>query len=245
MFRNPRICTLLRNYSSFGDIQTCEAYLAYCKLEQKNLTNPHFKGTLYELAAKECLEKHFNCYDMTRVGGAGDNGVDLFGKWDLTRYISKQPTVVRAMQKVPSTSIMLVAKQHPLATELAPVDLKNDVTVLVQCKNYSSKLQATTIRELAGIYEFHVKSKLDRMKVFFFLVSPHPLTKQGMRQMDASMVPMVHIKLQPYKLVNPLTPDYNLAHWVGNDIGKVYLNPKARKLLKGLEVAEKLRIKYQ
>lgn len=196
-----------------------------------------FKGTLYELSTKECLESNFNCHGMTRVGGAGDNGVDILGKWNLARSW-------KGATKAPKSALLLVSKQLHTLKEEAPapktklLDLESDVTVLVQCKNSRSRIKASTIRELAGIYEYHVKTALDRMRVFFFLVSPFPATLQAQGQMDTSNVPIVHLKLLPYILPQPTGSelDYTLENWEGNVPGQVYMNPRARKLLEGLDV---------
>lgn len=171
------------------------------------------------------------CIGMVRVGGAGDNGVDLMGRWNLAHF-------GRQGEKVSGKLLLLKTKSSK--TQGAQINLENDVIALVQCKNYATKIKAATIRELAGIYEFHVKTKLDAMRVFFFLVSPYALTKQAQAQVDSSKVAIIHLKLAPLSLQNEAGEEerYDMEKWSGGNLGAAYMNPVAAKLLQGIPVRE-------
>ncbi|KAM9899757.1 hypothetical protein OXX79_005536 [Metschnikowia pulcherrima] len=106
--------------------------------------------------------------------------------------------------KIPRSSLLSLCK--PYSDRKTAIDIENDIVMLVQCKNYKSKIAAATVRELAGIREFHInmRSKADKMRTFMMLVSPLPMTKQGQRQMDTSDVPMLHMQVSP--LLPPQVP---------------------------------------
>lgn len=161
---------------------------------------------------------------MERVGGAGDNGLDLIGKWNLGHYWQKLSDE-KKLQKYPRSALLSVSRQYTDAIDQPKektVDLRSQIQIFAQCKNYKKRIQATTIRELAGIYDYHAKTALDRMKTFFFLLLPFPLTNQAQRQFDTSKIPLIHLKLPP------------VEDSVGEKAG-IYMNPKARSLLEGLE----------
>lgn len=203
------------------------------------LDSAMFRGTLYEFLTKEKLENTMNCHNMVRVGGAGDNGVDLIGKWNLREYDIDERTK--------ASSKLILLKSRPSASALPSIDLENDIIALVQCKNYASRIKASTIRELAGIYEYHVRTKMDTMRVFFFLVSPYPLTKQAQAQVDTSKVPIIHMKLLPMEknLEKGSETDgpediYRIKYWSSGGFKTFYINKIASKLLAGLDVRKRL-----
>lgn len=231
-FRNvPRLC---RWSLSLRDVQTCRGYLEYCQTNQLLVDSALFRGTLYEFQAKEALEQTMNCKAMVRVGGAGDNGVDLMGRWNLARFGTETLTKV--------SSKLLLLKTRVSTAGQAHISLEHDVIALVQCKNYATRIKAATIRELAGIYEYHVKTKLDAMRVFFFLVSPFPLTKQAQAQVDTSKVAIIHLKLAPMSMKPDLEEHdpYLVENWARGPLGAAYINPAAAKLLQGIPVREHL-----
>lgn len=227
-----------RGLSTLKHVQSCQEYLDYCHHKGTPFTSTVFKGTLYELTAKALLEKSLNFFGLVRSGGANDNGLDLYGRWDLSQFKemkSKPP------KKVLSTSLLLLCK--PFSTRKSALDLLQDVVVLVQCKNHRSKIKAATVRELAGIREFHINmsSKIDRRRTFMVLVSPLPMTKQAQIQMDTSDVPMLHAQVMPLEPPVDVGPgDYRLETWEGGVLGPIYLNFTARTLLLGLTVERKL-----
>ncbi|OBA21306.1 hypothetical protein METBIDRAFT_179699 [Metschnikowia bicuspidata var. bicuspidata NRRL YB-4993] len=226
-----------RGLATLKEVQSCQEYLDFCRLKGTPMNSTVFRGTLYELTAKALLEQSLHFSDLVRSGGAGDNGLDLYGRWDLSHYRPADG----AIRKPPASSLLLACK--PFSAQNNALDLRQDVVVLVQCKNHRVKIKAATIRELAGIREFHINmtSKTERRKTFMVLVSPLPMTKQGTQQMDTSDVPMLHAQVSP--LEAPLVPgpgDFCLQKWKGGVLGPVYLNFSARTLLQGLSVECKL-----
>lgn len=228
-----------RFFLSLREVSSCSDYLDYCRANHVLLDSAMFRGTLYEFLTKEKLESTMSCHNMVRVGGAGDNGVDLIGKWNLGEYDMDERTK--------ASSKLILLKSRPSASAPASIDLENDIIALVQCKNYASKIKASTIRELAGIYEYHVRTKIDTMRVFFFLVSPYPLTKQAQAQVDTSRVPIIHMKLLPMmenleKGSEKDDPDdmYSIKYWTTGGIKTFYMNKVASKLLAGLDVRKRL-----
>lgn len=205
---------------SLQEVQSCQDYLNYCKATNTSLHSTVFRGTMYEFAARHMLTSQFHCFNLTRSGGAGDYGVDLFGRWDLSQY----PCLGKA-------------RANSLAAR-SQNDLASGVTVLVQCKNYNSKIGAAVVRELGGIYDFHVKTSADLRSTFLFLVSPEPLTRQAQAQLDTASVPMAHMRM---RAMQPIAQEvYHLESWTGGEVVSAYLNRKARRLLHGLEVEREL-----
>lgn len=178
-----------------------------------------FRGTFYEFQAKEALERYLHLTDLRRVGGAGDNGVDLIGKWNLSRF-----------QKFTEDG-------QPVNTA---IDISHNAPVLIQCKNYSTKIKPSVIRELAGSHEYHVNGNTDRLKTptFMFLVSPLPLTKNAQAQMDTSFVPIIHVRISPMtrEISGKAQDDYLVENWQIYAFGPVYMNNTARNHLAGLSV---------
>lgn len=209
-----------RNALILRDVQSCQQYLEYCKSNDTNLQSSVFRGTMYELAVKHVLESQLNCQNLTRSGGTGDYGIDLFGQWDLSQYQRAGKAAAGA----------LAAKSD--------IDLASDVSVLVQCKNHSGKIGATVVRELGGIYDYHVKTRTARRTTFMFLVSPEPLTPLAHAQLNTSSIPMAHIRMLA---MQPDAQDvFDLASWSGAKVGPVYLNSKLRRLLQGLDIEKHL-----
>lgn len=229
-----------RGISTLKEVQSCQEYLDFCRLRGTPLHGTVFRGTLYELTTKQILEQSLGCFNLVRSGGAGDNGLDLYGRWNLEPYHVPpldDPVHSAKPAKPPASSLLLVCK--PYSARKSAVDLAQDVVVLVQCKNHKLKIAANTIRELAGIREFHInmRSQTDRRKTFMVLVSPFPMTKQAQKQMDTSDVPMFHAQVSPLEPpLNPGAGDYILGNWTGGILGPVYLNFTARLLLRGLTV---------
>lgn len=199
-----------------------------CRGKRNFLLSPQFRGTFYELAAIDVLSSHLGFTGLVRVGGSGDNGLDLVGTWDLSRFLE-----VAEGTKLPRGSLLLLAQKTP------SFDFRHHVNVLVQCKNSLSKIKATIVRELAGIREYHtnMKSALEVSTNFMVLVSSLPLTLQAQVQMQMSNVPMLHTRMIPSeKTIENGENDYDLSNWKSASLQSVYINPPALRLLKGLGV---------
>lgn len=200
-----------------------QSYFDYCSKNKVAMDSKVFKGTLYEFATKHFLETKLNCLELNRIGGAFDNGVDIYGKWNLQPYVDFE----------------LENLNGKLIDRLSKKPLNNGkelyLNILVQCKNYRKKINASTIREIPGIYNYHIKNKHEANNTFFFLFSPFPLTKQGQSQIDSTDVPIIHFKLSPLTLESSGNP-YDLKNWLGGNLNSVYMNEKAQSLLKGFRM---------
>lgn len=119
-------------------------------------------------------------------------------------------------------------------------DVDTDINVFIQCKNLSKKIAAKEIRELSGIYDFHVKksagSKATK-KNFFFLMAPHNLTSQAITQVNQLKFPLIHFQLKP--LTHSPSDLVNINF---GSLESIYLNQAARKLLKLYDLELKLEV---
>lgn len=182
-----------------------------------SLSSRIFRGTFYEFQVKEALTRHLKLKDLTRVGGAGDNGIDIFGKWQLSQL-----------------------KGHGSLSSKRP-----ELHVLIQCKNYASKIKPLTIRELAGAHDFHTNCHVSNLSpIVMFLVSPSPLTKLALAQMDTSSVPLVHVRLSPMKreVSGIENEDYLIKNWSAYFLGPIYMNEAAQAVLQDCSVEKELRL---
>lgn len=220
-----RLLSFVRRCSSLKEAQSCQDYLTVCLKSMISLSSRVFRGTFYEFQAKEALERHLNLCNLSRVGGAGDNGIDLLGKWDLKKFKRKK-------------------KNASLSKELNLIDRKSEIRVLIQCKNHATKIKASIIRELAGVHEFHVNGNplKSAFPTFMFLVSPLPLTKQALAQLDTSSVPLIHVRMTSMtrEISGLQNDDYLVENWQNYSIGPIYMNHTARNLLQGLSVEDHL-----
>lgn len=225
--------------SSLSALKSHVDYLNYCQARGIDVRTSYSMGTMYELSTRRFLEDHFHCRNLRHNGGSFDNGVDLFGTWDLSHHYK---SLDLTKTKLPASCLISKSIQYnkcSAGSDQKAINLEDQILVLVQCKNYGSRIPASIIRELAGIYEFHVKSVHDRMKLFVLLVSPFVLTAQAQTQIDLSRVPMIHIKLQPNKLLTSGDPRgmFEPYNWSETQPGNIYMNPSACKLLHGLKEA--------
>lgn len=208
------------------NMQSCQDYLTHCLTNNLNLESMVFKGTLYELYCKYVLETVFYGSNLIRNGGAYDNGVDIFGKWQLDRF-DKQDIP----SKLPATALMKNPK----------VDLTRDINIFVQCKNHDKKMTAKVIRELSGIYDFHIKQgRVSLMTNFMFLMSPHILSKQAITQLDKAKFPLLHFQLEPLELIDH--QHSTLSDFKYGQLNPIYLNPMARKVLSGFNIELQLEL---
>lgn len=231
-------------------INDCKSYLKHCQRNNVSLTSTVFRGTLYEYTAKDFLEKKLQCFGLMRKGGAFDNGIDLVGKWDLYHFfkLNQQDIIQQKLLTGESTHgsnkpikpIIKNSKELNFLTNKSnkkdSLSIKTDINILVQCKNYTTKIQASTIRELVGIYLQHIKTEIETNSTFMLLISPSPLTKQAQSIIDQTSIPLIHIILSPLLPINREKNVYNLKNWTGGSIDSVYLNSYSKILLKYLNI---------
>lgn len=241
MFSRPprlRIRPFCRYNSKVSEAQNCQNYLAYCKSKDVSVTSTVFRGTLYELVVKSYLEQIFHCEHLIRNGGAYDQGVDIFGKWNLEKYYHN------ARKKVHKMSVLYNCIEYrnnhrlPVTKQTYALDQSN---ILVQCKNHDKKMTAATIRELSGVFNHKIRRKAEKTRTFAFLVSPYPLTEQAQMEVDTSSHSIVHLKIAPKELIPSAEDPYDLNNWQGDKLHSIYLNKFARHTLQGLDIEVQLR----
>lgn len=254
-------------------IQSPSQYLTYCKTNNINLNSTVFKGTLYEYHTKVILEKFLHFKNITRHGGAYDNGLDLYGKWNLNYFyqthlkhyspkqkISAKSLLNRAVEAMnheldspeqSSTSQTLLDSESSSSSQVPGlksssgkrtkklISLENDINALVQCKHVANQISAQTIRELSGIYNFHVPDqnfKNSILKNFIFLVSTGPLTPQATVQLNLTKIPMVFVTVKLLRF--PVEEDevYDFRKWRGGELTGVYYNKVVGDLVDGFDM---------
>lgn len=97
-------------------------------------------GTAYERATGLFLAQspRFRLKGVVRVGGAGDQGIDLRANWDAAHLTSPSSS--------PRTRANAQTPPSPTTSTSAPLS----VPVIIQCKAESSRVGPSTVRELEG-----------------------------------------------------------------------------------------------
>lgn len=200
-----------------------------------SLTSTAVRGTLYEFTAKAYLSQFLEMDSLIRIGGANDGGIDIVGNWNLKNYVNLED--IREM-KINKKSLLYKSIEYNNfmnnKVNRNHISLEN-INVYVQCKNYERKIGPQTVRELDGILNYHLSSKVKKFSSILFLVSPFPLTKQGLAQFEGSDFPMIHCKLTPMKLLGGMNI-YDSTNWNGDNIDTIYMNDVARTRLAGLNL---------
>lgn len=240
-----------------SNIQDCQSYLDHCRFNEASIESTIFRGTFYELVTKKFLQNQLNCNSLVRAGGAYDNGVDIYGKWDLSKYWNHAVSKISEKEKLLISPRMFEKSTKPILrisrefyehfTRVKQpkhqISLKLDIDILVQCKNHDTKIPALVVREMIGVYHYHVTKKEELRRTIMFLISPKPLTPQGVRQVDTAQIPIVHCTLTP--LLPYLTKKndiYDLENWGGGILETVYMNGVSRSLLQGLQIESQMEL---
>lgn len=226
--------------STLSQCRAPSDYLKQCQLSESSHTSTVFRGTLYEIHTMSVFERLFNCRNLVNVGGAYDNGLDLIGSWNLIPFWERVKNDLPNPKYFRGLLISRLVEYQESIGEDARVQtprlsLASDVNVLVQCKNSLHKIGATIVRELSGIYHFHMKKKSQHMKTFMFLASPLPMTSQALALMEGFKFPAGHLRLDPL-MHKPMTAPYDIKNYLDGLPRQVYFNTEARKALKGLSV---------
>lgn len=222
---------LTRKYSSTALIENVGQYLKHCKLKKVNTTSTVFRGTLYEFHVKHLLELKLHGKNMIRCGGSYDNGIDIIGQWDLDPFYQISLKMNNVEHKIHNASLLHLL---PGTSTKRPISLLNDIQLVVQCKNTKKRLGAAEVRQLSGILEYH---KFNKKRTFMMMVSPHPLTVQGITQLNKSSYPMINLIVSPLK--NEMD-HYDYDNWEGGSLCSAYLNHAATKVLNGFRMEQQL-----
>ncbi|KAI5963977.1 RRG7 [Candida margitis] len=220
-----------RYYSSTQLVGDVGQYLKQCRINEVNTNSTVFRGTLYEFHVKHLLETKLQAKNMVRCGGAYDNGIDIIGQWDLTPFYKESLKINSIEQKISSSSLLNYTAG---SSAKRPISLSDDIQLVVQCKNTKKRLGAAEVRQLSGTLEYH---KFNKKKTFMLMVSPHPLTAQGISQLNKSTYPMINLVVSPLK--NKID-HYDYASWEGGNLSSVYFNLAATKRLSGFRMDHQL-----
>lgn len=235
-----QIRSLLTNASS---IQDYRLYLSHCRRNLIDIDTNIFRGTLYELYVKDFLLANLACFELVKVGGAGDNGVDIRGKWNLDYFQQLQKKKLSKLSV--GLVLRLLLKYIDLKTNSKQgrsINLKRDIKVLIQCKNVSSKIGAGLIREIIGTY--HMNVKLDPpVQNYLFLISKNILTPQAVALADSATIPIIHLRISPLEYGGSDNKDiYDPEHWTGGELVSAYINSQAREYLDGLSMELQMKL---
>ena len=99
-------------------------FLSYAKRTNLDRNSTTFTGTYYEYVTQALLRKYG--FELTRIGGRGDRGVDLKGYW---RIATAGGSTEEAQKKE---------------------KIESEISVVVQCKRLKGKVGPNLIRELEG-----------------------------------------------------------------------------------------------
>ncbi|KAI5296601.1 hypothetical protein KEM55_005760, partial [Ascosphaera atra] len=173
----PRLIRQQQNHNqNHHDLHTFLAYAERTALSPKTTT---YIGTRYEYLVRETLRRYG--FQLARVGGANDVGIDLVGTWDPRIRIRSSSVKERdydygrtsadaqeqrqerapasagadadaAVPPVTSPSSASSSSDHPTTTADTVPALPHPLRVLVQCKALNKKVGPNFIRELEGTF---------------------------------------------------------------------------------------------
>ncbi|CDR43202.1 CYFA0S11e01398g1_1 [Cyberlindnera fabianii] len=211
--------------NSQPQLSSVSAYLSHAETNSLRPTSTAFIGTLYELHVRDELQRLLGIPHLDHYGGSYDNGRDLGGTWDISRYICTPPELIKPI-RVRGRTVKPIAlrKSHKM-------------DLLIQCKCFSSKLTAKEIRELSGIFNYNVRPK-DKYTTLAIMSSPLNLTKQAMEQMDRSEFPLMYVQIPPLRRRIEGNGVYDPQSYVGDALHGVYLNPLTCALWEGTQLLD-------
>lgn len=223
----------------------CRSFLDHAKSINKRMSTPSTMGSLYEYLSKEILAAKLNMTGLKNCGGAGDEGLDILGKWDLKAYYNMEGTRdvklssvrlhLKLIRPILKSSLEYLTSQS-LPLKKSSKSLENSGKLLIQCKNTKSQITAKTIRELAGIYFYHVRTPKDAKNSFMVLVAAKNLTKQARVQFDNANFPLVYCRVLPLSLIDFDADPYDINNWEGGELKEFYCNIYANQMLGGLNI---------
>ncbi|KAI5283704.1 hypothetical protein KEM54_001919, partial [Ascosphaera aggregata] len=120
-----------------------QSFLAYANRTSLSPSTTNYIGIHYEYTVCESLRKYG--FNLTRIGGADDLGVDLVGTWDIVPSSS----TASASSLSPSFSSAAASAQSETQTKLYE---RRSLRIIVQCKAHKRKTGPNLIRELEGTF---------------------------------------------------------------------------------------------
>ncbi|KXN84486.1 hypothetical protein AN958_12461 [Leucoagaricus sp. SymC.cos] len=184
---------------------------AYCTYATDSPSSSVHRGTYFENRSMALLEQHLSM-SLRRVGGKGDNGVDMLGWWWI-----------------------------PQLLQGASMYQRRRIRVIAQCKAEKKKLGPKYVRELEGVlHRYHMSSFLDetedlrdtssRVNVplnprttshqhipsLGLLISESPFTKATVLYAQSSTIPLLLLHIPPETkdpIPSSLDTQLNTAVW--------------------------------
>lgn len=137
-----------------------------------NPASTTFRGTSFEIKAQSLLQSHLSM-SMTRVGGSGDDGIDLQGWWWL-------PSQLKLKRRLESGT------DH------------QRFRVLAQCKAEKKTFGSKYVREMEGVLSRFMHTKPPPAFPFVaLLISESAFTPPTLKRAMSSTVPFLLIHLPP------------------------------------------------
>ena len=201
-----------------------------------------YQGKLYENVVLRELSQKLLMDKLTIVGGPRDGGIDLMGRWDISKIFNIMDKRMSLRQqyigKVPARYTLNGTTFKPIFNTLMEGRKLLPLKVLVQCKAFtSSNISAREIRELAGVAAAMASPK-DRNRTIFLMCSPQLITRDGLNLISSVNLPMIYARISLLKRLSPTT--YDLTNT--GCLVSCFENEYAARLLWGCGVREFLQL---
>ncbi|ODQ65449.1 hypothetical protein NADFUDRAFT_47102 [Nadsonia fulvescens var. elongata DSM 6958] len=187
-----------------------QSYLKHIKFTNKSLKSSVFRGTLYEYTVKNVLENCLSISNLVRVGGVGDQGIDLLGIWKLNRICKSNEG------KSPGGLL----------------------SVVIQCKCTSSKMSGKYFRDLTGVLNNLSRGTRDERRSIGILSAPTILTPQGHKQLLSTRLPLIYLQICDRKITKSGLSPFLLENYAEGELIGMVTNSAADDLLQGLNIKE-------
>lgn len=193
-----------------------------------------FQGTLYEYTVMRELHHKLSMYNLERVGGANDRGVDIKGHWRVSEIQNRMNPILNLDQvEIPKRCNVKGSIFKPYRGKSMPHDLK----VLVQCKAHThAKVGPKEFRELVGTFTSVVR-RPETSKTVMLMCSPHVLTKDGLKLIDSVPMPIIFLRVEMLRLKDGL---YDLVN--SGRLLNYYENQFCQQFLQGCGISEWLKL---
>ncbi|KAK5072974.1 hypothetical protein LTR51_005615 [Lithohypha guttulata] len=223
--------------SQISDHHDLPSFLRYHNARRASTTDPEkrvklsrsyvFLGTRYEYLIQRHLQDHLG-FDLTRVGGAGDGGVDLIGTWKLPLPETGGDGVAKSGNGT-TFRVILQAKRIATSRKLQPGlmrELEGTLTYANSMRSLQEAFAAHRIRRLnsSGRLETpvdsaepveHEKADLSHLSTIGILIATRPLTDGIEKAMASSRRPLMYMYLEDSSLLDPKeeTTTHNHQTW--------------------------------
>lgn len=183
------------------------------------------RGTAFEERSKSLLKTL--SISLRRVGGRGDNGIDLLGWWWLPQQAPMHTPITtvsggKTSSRHRHNSDALTGMQSDKSLTDTNGIRRSRIRVLVQCKAEKRKLAPRYIRELGGVVHRHImssRSPAERAKedenetTVGILVSESPFTPAALKTALTVPIPLLLLYLPPLPVHEKEGNSFDAAFW--------------------------------